>query len=155
MINANWTKYFIPPFHNDAICVDTIWDSVDNRTTSSNSDAAFKGTADAHFQAIVAAMNAKVNGTAKPDMMSFGCPVYEGTQSDAVVKFKADGQEIELDVRGWGFLTSIANLREQVLHNSIVTEARQVLYKEFLNPFDVPDEVACVIERKCFFCVHQ
>jgi peptidoglycan/LPS O-acetylase OafA/YrhL len=47
-------------------------------------------------------MNAKVNGTAKPDMMSFGCPVYEGTQSDAVVKFKADGQEIELDVRGWG-----------------------------------------------------
>lgn len=105
MINANWTKYFIPPFHNDAICVDTIWDSTGNRTTSSNSDAAFKGTADAHFQAIVAAMNAKVNGTAKPDMMSFGCPVYEGTQSDAVIKFKADGQEIELDVRGWGFLT--------------------------------------------------
>lgn len=105
MNNANWTKYFIPPFHNDAICVDTIWDSTGNRTTTSKSDAAFDGSADAHFQAIAAAMNAVLNGTALPPKMSFGHPVYEGTQCDAVVKFKADGQEIELDIRGWGFLT--------------------------------------------------
>lgn len=105
MNNANWTKYFIPPFHNDAICVDTIWDSTGNRTTNSKSEAAFNGSADAHFQAIAAAMNAVLNGTALPPKMSFGHPVYEGSQLDSVVKFKADGQEIELDVRGWGFLT--------------------------------------------------
>ena len=105
MIEYNWTKYFIPPFHNDAICVDTIWDSAGNRTTTSQSDAAFDGSADAHFQAIANALNAAVNGTAFPPKMSFGHPVYEGTQCDAVVKFRADGKEIELDVRGWGFLT--------------------------------------------------
>lgn len=105
MNNANWRKYFIPPFHNDAICVDTIWDSSGNRTTNSKSEAAFNGSADAYFQAIAAAMNAVLNGTALPPMMSFGHPVYEGSQCDSVVKFKADGQEIELDIRGWGFLT--------------------------------------------------
>lgn len=105
MNNANWRKYFIPPFHNDAICVDTIWDSSGNRTTNSKSEAAFNGSADAYFQAIAAAMNAVLNGTALPPKMSFGHPVYEGSQCDSVVKFKADGQEIELDIRGWGFLT--------------------------------------------------
>lgn len=48
-------------------------------------------------------MNAVLNGTALPPKMSFGHPVYEGSQCDSVVKFKADGQEIELDIRGWGF----------------------------------------------------
>jgi hypothetical protein len=105
MKGYSWSKYFIPPFHNDEICVDTIWDSAGNRTTTSSSEAAFKGTADAHFRALAAAMNAKMNGTELPAKMSFGHPVYEGTQCDAVVKFKADGKEIELDVRGWGFLT--------------------------------------------------
>lgn len=101
MTEYRWSKYFIPPFHNDEICVDTIWDSAGNRTTTSSSEAAFKGTADAHFKALAAAMNAKMNGTELPAKMSFGHPVYEGTQCDAVVKFKADGEEIELDVRGW------------------------------------------------------
>lgn len=105
MIEYNWTKYFIPPFHTDDIIVDIIWDSAGNRTTGSQSEAAFDGSADAHFQAIAAAMNAMLNGTALPSKMSFGHPVYEGTQCDSVVKFKADGQEIELDIRGWGFLT--------------------------------------------------
>ena len=105
MTEYSWSKYFIPPFHNDEICVDTIWDSAANRTTTSSSEAAFKGTADDHFKALAAAMNAKMNGTELPAKMSFGHPVYEGTQCDAVVKFKADGKEIELDVRGWGFLT--------------------------------------------------
>ena len=105
MTEYRWSKYFIPPFHNDEICVDTIWDSAGNRTTTSSSEAAFKGNADDHFKALAAAMNAKMNGTELPAKMSFGHPVYEGTQCDAVVKFKADGKEIELDVRGWGFLT--------------------------------------------------
>lgn len=105
MKEYSWSKYFIPPFHNDEICVDTIWDSAGNRTTTSSSEAAFKGTADAHFQALAAAMNARVNGTELPGKLSFGHPAYKGTQCDAVVKFKADGKEIELDVRGWGFLT--------------------------------------------------
>lgn len=114
MNEYSWTKYFSPPFHNDAICADTIWDSDGNRTTSSRSDAAFKGTADAHFQAIVAVMNATLNGTELPEKMSFGRPVYEGTQCDAVIKFKADGEEIELDVRGWGFLTGRKRLNPNV-----------------------------------------
>jgi len=114
MKEYSWTKYFIPPFHNDEICIDTIWDSAGNRTTSSRSEAAFKGTADAHFQAIVAAMNATLNGTELPEKMSFGRPVYEGTQCDAVVKFKADGEEIALDVRGWGFLTGRKRLHPNV-----------------------------------------
>lgn len=105
MKEYSWTKYFIPPFHNDEICIDTIWDSAGNRTTTSRSEAAFKGTADAHFLAIVAVMNATLNGTELPAKMSFGRPIYKGTQCDAVIKFKADGEEIELDVRGWGFLT--------------------------------------------------
>lgn len=46
--------------------------------------------------------------------MSFGSPVYEGTQCDAVVKFKADGEEIELDVRGWGFLTHSKRLHPNI-----------------------------------------
>ena len=114
MNEYSWTKYFIPPFHNDEICIDTIWDSAGNRTTTSQSDAAFTGTADAHFQALVAAMNAKLNGTELPKKMSFGRPVYEGTQCDAVIKFKADGEEIELDVRGWGFLTGRKRLHPNV-----------------------------------------
>lgn len=110
MTEYSWSKYFIPPFHNDEICVDTIWDSAGNRTTTSSSEAAFKGTADAHFKALAAAMNARVNGTELPAKMSFGHPAYEGTQCDTVVKFKADGEEIELDVRGWGFLTGKKHL---------------------------------------------
>ena len=58
MTEYRWSKYFIPPFHNDEICVDTIWDSAGNRTTTSSSEAAFKGTADAHFKALAAAMTA-------------------------------------------------------------------------------------------------
>lgn len=99
-----WKKYFIPPFHNDQYCIDTIWDSAGTRTTSSKCDAAFTGTADEHFKAIAAAMNATLNGTELPPKMSFGQPEYIGTQTDAIVKFKANGEEIELDVRGWGFL---------------------------------------------------
>lgn len=114
MKEYSWTKYFIPPFHNDEICVDTIWDSVGNRTTTSRSEAAFKGTADAHFQALAAAMNAKMDGTGLPAKMSFGHPVYEGTQCNSVIKFKADGEEIELDVRGWGFLTGRKRLHPNV-----------------------------------------
>jgi len=114
MTEQSWTKYFIPPFHNDEICIDTIWDSADNRTTTSQSDAAFKGTADAHFQALAAAMNAKMNGTELPAKMSFGHPVYEGTMSASIVRFKADGEEIELHVRGWGFLTGRKRLHPNV-----------------------------------------
>lgn len=114
MKEYSWTKYFIPPFHNDEICVDTIWDSVGNMTTTSSSEAAFKGTADAHFRALAAAMNTKMNGTELPAKMSFGYPVYEGTQCNSVIKFKADGEEIELDVRGWGFLTGRKRLHPNV-----------------------------------------
>jgi hypothetical protein len=110
MNEYNWTKYFIPPFHNDPVCPDMIWDSAGNRTTTSSSEAAFKGTADAHFQALVEAMNAKVNGTKFPFNLSFGHPTYEGTSCDAVVKFKADGEPVELNVRGWGFLTGAKKL---------------------------------------------
>ena len=130
MNEYSWTKYFSPPFHNDAICADTIWDAAGNRTTSSGSDAAFKGTADAHFLAIAAAMNARLNGTELPGKLSFGNPVYEGTQCDAVVKFKADGEEIELDVRGWGFLTGRKHL------NPNVAAAIQDEYGQFI--------VACI-----------
>ena len=111
MTEYRWSKYFIPPFHNDEICVDTIWDSAGNRTTTSSSEAAFKGTADAHFKALAAAMNARVTGTELPGKLSFGHPVYEGTQCNAVVKFKSDGEEIELDVRGWGFLIGRKHLK--------------------------------------------
>lgn len=114
MKEYRWNKYFVPPFHNDEICVDTIWDSVGNRTTTSSSEAAFKGTADAHFRALAAAMNAKMNGTELPAKMSFGHPVYEGTQCNSVIKFKADGEEIELDIRGWGFLTGRKRLHPNV-----------------------------------------
>lgn len=105
MKDYSWAKYFIPPFHTDEFCTDIIWDSADNMTTTSSSEAASKGTAAAHFQALAAAMNAKMNGTELPAKMSFGHPVYEGTMSDSIVRFKADGEEIELNVRGWGFLT--------------------------------------------------
>lgn len=104
MKEYQWTKYFKAPFHNDQYCLDTIWDSDGHRTTSSKCDAAFKGTADEHFKAIAAAINATINGTELPPKMSFGHPVYEGSQTDAVVKFKANGEEIELDIRGWGYL---------------------------------------------------
>jgi hypothetical protein len=114
MKEYSWTKYFIPPFHNDEICADTIWDSAANRTTTSSSEAAFKGTADAHFQALAAAMNAKINGTELPAKMSFGHPAYEGTMSASIVRCKADGEEIELDVRGWGFLTGRKGLHPNV-----------------------------------------
>lgn len=104
MNEYNWKKYFIPPFHNDDICLDTIWDSDGNRTSSSMSDAAFKGTADEHFKAIVNAMNAIINGTELPKKMSFGHPEYIGSQTESMVKFKANGEAIDLDVRGWGYL---------------------------------------------------
>lgn len=104
MNEYTWKKYFIPPFHNDEICLDTIWDSDGNRTSSSMSDAAFLGTADEHFKAIVAAMNAMLNGSELPKKMSFGHPEYVGSQTDATVKFKADGEPVELSVRGWGYL---------------------------------------------------
>ena len=104
MKEYNWTKYFIPPFHNDEICLDTIWDADGNRTSSSMSDAAFMGTADEHFKAIVNAMNAILNGTELPKKMSFGHPEYIGSHTEAMVKFKANGEEIDLDVRGWGYL---------------------------------------------------
>lgn len=110
MKEYNWTNYFTPPFHNDQVCIDTIWDSAGHRVTTSNSDAAFRGTADNHFRALVDAMNANVNGTELPAKMSFGNPVYEGTQCDAVVKFKANGDEIDLDVRGWGYLTGLKRM---------------------------------------------
>lgn len=59
-------------------------------------------------------MNAKMNGTELPAKMSFGHPVYEGSMSDSIVRFKADGEEIELHVRGWGFLTGCKRLHPNV-----------------------------------------
>ena len=110
MNEYKWKKYFISPFKNDQICLDTIWDSAGNRTTSSMSDAAFTGTADEHFKAIVDAMNAVLEGKEPPMKKSFGHPEYLGSQSAAVVRFKADGDEIDLDVRGWGYLTGTKRL---------------------------------------------
>lgn len=112
MNEYSWSKYFIPPFHNDEFCTGIIWDSADNMTTSSSSEA--KGTAAAHFRALTAAMNAKMNGTELPTKMSFGHPVYEGTMNDSIVRFKVDGEEIELNVRGWGFLTGGKRLHPNV-----------------------------------------
>lgn len=75
IVGRNTVISCYPPFHTDEICTDIIWDSTDNMTTTSSSEAAFKGTADAHFQALTAAMNAKMNGTELPAKMSFGHPV--------------------------------------------------------------------------------
>ena len=46
-------------------------------------------------------------------------------------------------------------LSELVFHNGIVTVTGQILYQEILNPFNVSDEVVCVVERKRFFCIHE
>jgi hypothetical protein len=59
-------------------------------------------------------MNATVNDSELPKKMSFGHPVYEGTMTDSIVRFKADGEEIELHVRGWGFLTDRKRLHPKV-----------------------------------------
>lgn len=110
-----WQKYFTPPFIGDTYNPGTIWDTNGGLITSPSNS--IENAADDDLMAIeravdliVDAMNAKCEGREPDRQVRFENVEYVGTNDDAVVKFRVFGYDLDLLVRGWGYLTGYKKL---------------------------------------------
>ena len=99
-MTENWQDYFKPPFHNDSIVPEIVWDSMGHRVITTGMD--YNDVPDEVMEILANAMN----GTPIPEHpYTFGNPKYVGTPVDSYVEFTHDGQTYRLNIRGWGYLT--------------------------------------------------
>ena len=110
-----WKQYFTPPFIGDTYNPGTIWDTNGGLITSpanSIEDAADDNIMNIEraFSLIVDAMNAEFEGREPDRQVRFENVEYVGTNDDAAVKFRVFGYDLDLLVRGWGYLTGYKKL---------------------------------------------
>lgn len=110
-----WQKHFTPPFIGDTYNPGTIWDINGGLITSPSNSIENAADDDIMaielaFNLIVDAMNAACEGREPDRQVRFENVEYVGTNDDAVVKFRVFGYDLDLEVRGWGYLTGYKKL---------------------------------------------
>lgn len=111
---TTWKDYFKPPFILDEYDPGVIWSSDYEMVTSPTdlmdhvADYNLFG-AEHVMQAVVEALNAKCEGRRPDCSVQFENVKYSGTSDNAVVSFTA-GDEMSIQIRGWGMLTGSKNL---------------------------------------------
>ena len=109
-----WKDYFKPPFTLDEYDPGIIWSSDYEMVTSPTDRMDYVADqnlfgAESAMQAVVEALNAKCEGRCPACKVQFENVKYSGTSSSSVVSFTA-GDEMSIQVRGWGMLTGSKNL---------------------------------------------
>lgn len=115
MTKHNWKDYFKPPFIGDTYVPGYIWDSdaalITSRTSQTDDacdDSIF--TVERAITAVIESMNANVESRCIETDVQFSDVRYVGDTESATVYFTANGVELSLDVRSWGFLTGVKRM---------------------------------------------
>ena len=115
MSENNWKEYFVPPFIGDHYNPGTIWSECGCLVTTPGHSAESASDEDIMdvekvMAAVVEALNAPCEGREPNRTVRFENVEYSGTKDDSKVIFRAAGLDLDLDVRGWGFLTGTKKL---------------------------------------------
>ena len=118
MSEHNWKEYFVPPFVGDNYNPGTIWSVGGGLVTTPGSSAEIASDEDIMdvekaMDAVVEALNARCEGREPNRTVRFENVEYSGTKDDSKVVFRAFGLDLDLDVRGWGYLTGAKKIEPE------------------------------------------
>ena len=111
----DWKDYFKPPFTADGYDPGTIWD--DKFEMVSSPTDLMGCVADTNvflaervMENVVEAINAKCEGREPKCTVQFDDVKYSGSNYSSILYFTAYGDEMSIEIRGWGMLTASRKL---------------------------------------------
>ena len=111
----DWKDYFKPPFFTDEFNPGMIWDDEFELVSSPTDLMEYVADnnvflAERVMENVVESINAKCEGRKPKCTVQFDDVKYSGSNDGSVLCFTAYGDNMSIDIRGWGMLTASRKL---------------------------------------------